>query len=186
MIKVFAPVLLGAVCVGAAFALAPQQPPEMPKPVKEHEWLKQIEGEWETTGEMQMAPDQPVIKSKGIEKNRMNGAFWLVSNQKGECMGMTMECVFTLGYDPSKKKYVGTWIDNMTPHLWSYEGEVDSAGKTLTLLTKGPDPMAPGKTRNFKEVLTIKDKDHRTFTSSMQGDDGKWTTFVKMESKRKK
>ncbi len=101
-------------------------------------------------------------------------------------MEMPMTGVMTLGYDPEKKKYVGTWVDSMTSHLWRYEGTVDAAGKVLTLDTEGPNPAAPGKTAKFKERIEFKSKDHKVFTSSMQGDDGEWVTFMTMNSKRKK
>ena len=39
----------------------------------------------------------------------------------------------------------------------------------LTLNTEGPDMSAPGKLAKMKDVIEIKDKDHRTLTSFMQG-----------------
>ena len=56
----------------------------------------------------------------------------------------------------------------------------------LTLDTEGPCPMKPGQTSQFKESVEIKDKDHKIFTSQILGDDGKWTTMVVVNSKRKK
>jgi hypothetical protein len=60
------------------------------------------------------------------------------------------------------------------------------AGKKLTLETEGPSPLDPDKTAKFQETLELKDKDHKVFTSFMQGDDGKWTKIVTMEYRRKK
>ena len=36
--------------------------------------------------------------------------------------------VLTLGYSPSKGKYVGTWIGSMMDHMWIYDGEVSPDG----------------------------------------------------------
>ena len=33
----------------------------------------------------------------------------------------------TLGYDPAKKKYVGTFIASVMTHLWIYSGSLDAA-----------------------------------------------------------
>ena len=42
-----------------------QEFPELPAPQKEHEWLKQFVGEWETHSEAVMGPGQPAIKCEG-------------------------------------------------------------------------------------------------------------------------
>jgi len=41
--------------------------------------------------------------------------------------------MMTLGYDPQKKRYLGTWIGSMMSHLWVYEVELDASGSVLTL-----------------------------------------------------
>jgi Protein of unknown function (DUF1579) len=178
-------VLTAALTISAAALLA-QEPPQMPPPVKEHEWLQQLAGEWESEVEIFMVPGQPSIKGKGTESARMMGGFWLIGEGTGEMMGMKMTNMLTLGYDPEKKKYVGTWADSMSSYLWKYTGTVDADGKKLTLDTEGPCPMKPGVTSKFKEVIEIKDKDHKVFTSSILGDDGKWTTMIIAKSTRKK
>jgi hypothetical protein len=162
------------------------QPPQMPGPVKEHEWLKQFVGTWESDAEVHMAPGQAPIKAKGTETNRLLGGFWMVSEGSSEVMGIKVQAILTLGYDPDKKKYVGTWTDSMSSYLWNYEGTVDASGKVLTLDTEGPNMMDPGKKAKFREVHEFKSADHRTFHASMLGDDGKWITLVKYDARRKK
>ena len=158
----------------------------MPVPVKEHEWLQQFVGEWEGEAEIHMEPGKPPVKSKGSETVRRLGGFWIISEGKSDMMGAPFNHVLTIGYDPDSKKYVGAWVDSMTSHLWKYEGTVDPTGKVLTLETEGPCPQKPGKLSKFREVTEFKSKDHRVFTSSMQGEDGKWTTLVTGNSRRKK
>jgi Protein of unknown function (DUF1579) len=163
-----------------------QELPEMPAPQKEHQWLNQLVGEWDTEGEIYMEPGKPPLKSTGTENARMLGGFWLVCDVNGEFMQMAMEARLTLGYDPEKKKYVGTWVDSMTSYLWNYDGSLDESGKILTLNTEGPCPQRGGQMTEFKEVIEIKNKDERVFSSSMQEEDGKWTTLVKVHYHRKK
>jgi hypothetical protein len=163
-----------------------QEIPEMPAPQKEHQWLNQLVGDWDTEGEIHMAPGMEPIKSTGTDTSRMLGGFWLLSDVKGEMMGMTMEAKLTIGYDAEKKKYVGSWVDSMTSYMWTYEGSVDDSGKVLTLNTQGPCPQRGGQMTNFKEVMEIKNKDERTFTSSYQEEDGKWTKMVAVKYRRKK
>lgn len=161
--------------------------PEMPAPAKEHVWLQQLVGEWETEFECVMEPGKPALKGKGTEKARSLGGFWVVAEGEATMDGMpgAMNSLLTLGYDPEKKKYTGTWVDSMTSHLWKYEGAVDSTGKVLTFECEGPCPTKPGKLSKFRDVTEIKDKNHRVFTSSILGDDGQWTKMVTVNYRRK-
>ncbi len=190
-------IMLTAVIVGAALAVTPfasaqetTQPqgmamPDMPKPQKEHEWLKQLAGEWTYEVELHMAPDTPPMKASGKESTRQIGGFWTITETSGEMMGSQFQGVMTLGYSPDKKKYVGTWIDNMTGMLWDYEGTVDESGKKLVLSTEGPCPMQGGKIVNMRETIEITGPDTKTMTSEIDFD-GKWVTGMKMTSTRKK
>jgi hypothetical protein len=115
----------------------------------------------------------------------MLGEFWLVAEGKGEMEGMPgMMSRLTLGFDPEKGKYVGTWVDSMNSYLWHYEGTVDATGKILTLETEGPCPMKPGLVR-FREIIEFKSADHRVFTSSMQDEDRNWVQLVSAHYRRK-
>jgi hypothetical protein len=162
------------------------QEPQMPKPQKEHEWLKKFVGNWDADIEAVMAPGTPAMKWKGTESVRAIGGFWIMTENKGEFMGTSFTGIMTLGYDPQKKKYVGTWVDSMQHKLWTYEGSVDAAGKKITLDTEGPGPLDPSKNAKFKESIEFKSDDHKVFTSQMQGPDGKWITFMTINYKRKK
>ena len=170
----------------AASMLAAQEAPEFPKPQEEHAWLKQFVGEWETTAEASMGPDQPPMTCKGTMSSRMLGGFWMISESKAEVMGAPMTAVLTVGYDPQKKKYVGTWVDSMMNHLWRYEGAVDETGKKLTLEAEGPNMLQPGKTAKFRDAYEFKSADHIITTASMQGEEGKWIIFMTGEARRKK
>lgn len=173
--------LLALFALGAAGIS--QEPPALPKPGKEHEWLKIFEGNWTTDGECAGEPGKPPLKMKGSASGKSLGGFWAVLENRGEAFGTPFVGLLTLGYDPEKKKYVGTWIDSMTSVHWRYEGSVDASGKVLTLDTQGPNHKT-GKLEKFQEKVEIKDKDTWIFTSSMN-EDGKWTQFMKMTYSRK-
>lgn len=158
--------------------------PKPAAPQKEHEWLKQLEGEWVTEADFVMAPGQKPEKSKGTESSKSLGGLWVVSELKMECMGETMTGLMTVGYDTAKKKYVGTWVCSACDQKFEYVGSVSD--RTLTLETEGPNPADPKKTVKMKDVIELKDKDTKTFTSFMQGEDGKWVTFMTLTAKRKK
>jgi len=175
--------ILGCVAAMAAAAAA-QDAPQMPKPQKEHEWLQQLVGEWDTEGEILTEPGKPPMTTKGSESGRSIGGFWIVCEHKGDFFGTPFTGILTLGYDPQNKKYLGTWVDSVTSYLWKYEGTVDATGKILTLDTEGPG-HEPGKLLKFREVIEVKSKDHKVFTSATEKD-GKWLTHLTINCRRKK
>ena len=165
-------------------SVARAQLPEMPTPQKEHAFLQKFVGEWNSEGKGVAGPDQPPMECKGSTTSRMLGGFWMISEGKNESMGQPMESVMQIGFDPKKGKYVGTWTDSVFNHLWHYEGTVE--GDTLTLNAEGPNMMEPGKMAKYRDVFEFKSPDHYTLNSSAQGEDGKWTTFMTSEFRRKK
>jgi hypothetical protein len=170
----------------AVNSILAQEVPQMPVPHKQHEWLQQLAGEWDSECEIHMAAGQPPITSKGVEKARMVGGFWLLCESSGTIMDMPMAGIMTLGYSEEEKKFIGTWVDSMGDYMWKYVGQLDADGKKLTLETKGPSLQKPGTLSNYREVLELKDKDHKVFTSSVQGDDGAWTKMVTINFRRRK
>jgi hypothetical protein len=179
-------IVLCALVLVAATAQSQDQP-QPPQPTKEHDLLKKFVGEWESTAEAMAGPNQPAFTCKGRGTGKMLGGFWVVMEYETEMMGMKINALQTIGYDPKKKKYVGTWIDSMFNHKWDYVGEVDAAGKKLTLEAEGPNMLtADGKNAKYRDTYEFKSPDHMEATSSMLGEDGKWVTFMTGQIKRKK
>jgi hypothetical protein len=156
----FALVLMG----GALLAQAPEAQGEQ-------EWIKQIAGEWSYEAEVPLEAGKPPMKLQGTENVRIVGA-WVIAEHNTAMNDQVVTGILTFGFDGEKKKYVGTWIDSMSSHLLHYEGIADPAARTLTLLTEGPDPTT-GKRCKFKEILEVKGKDSKVFTTFVQGEDGK-------------
>src|SRR5260370_19740692 len=103
--------------------LEAQDAPKKSGPLKEHEWLQQFVGEWDS--EAPEEPGKPPQKGKVTESARMLGGLWIVAESKITIMDKPMTGMLTLGYDPQKRKYVGTWIDSSTSYLSKYERPVD-------------------------------------------------------------
>ena len=165
-------------------AVLAQEAPEFPGPEKEHEFLKKFVGDWTTTSEATMAPGQEPMKCTGKITGKMLGGLWVVNETKMTVMGEEMNALQTVGFDPAKKQYVGTWVDSALNHMWHYTGTVE--GKTLTLNAEGPNFMAGGKMTKFRDIYEFVSEDEMKVSSQMQGDDGKWITFMSGASKRVK
>jgi Protein of unknown function (DUF1579) len=157
--------------------------PDMPKPTAEHAWLQQLVGDWDAQTEAYFEPGKAPIKTTGQESVKAIGDFWTATHVKSEMMGKPFIGTMTLGYDPKKGKYVGTWVDSMTSKLWEYEGTVDESGKVLTLTSEGECPCT-GKTTKFQESVELKDANHKVFTSKMLVD-GNWVTTMVSTATRK-
>lgn len=157
------------------------------EPQKEHQWLQKLVGEWTSEAEMKMKPDEPAIKSLGTESVRSLGGLWILAEGKGEMPGGGLATmIMTLGYDPQKKRYVGTWVGSMMTHMWVYNGAINAAGNVLTLDTEGPSMAGEGKMAKYQDIIEFKSDDHRILASQVLGDDGKWNRFMTAHYRRTK
>jgi hypothetical protein len=156
------------------------------EPQKEHLWLQKMVGEWTYKSEALMGPDAPPETCDGTESVRTIGGLWILAEGQGEMPGGgPMTSLLTLGYDPEKRRFVGTFIGSMMTCLWVYDGELDEAEKVLTLNAEGPDFTKPGKTAKYRDVIEFKSDDHRVLSSHALGDDGQWHQFMTANYRRK-
>ena len=115
--RLAAVLVIGATALTAAQQTGQQMPP-MPKPGPEHAVLKMDVGTWDAVVEVTPAPGAPVQKSKAVEVDTMGcGGLCLITDVKGDMMGMPFEGHGVSTWDPAKKKYVGSWTDSMSTGL---------------------------------------------------------------------
>jgi len=157
------------------------------QPQKEHDWLHKLVGEWSYENEAIMAPGEPPVKFTGTESVRSLGGLWVLCEGQGDMPGGgTAQMIFTFGYDPARKRFVGSFIGSMMTNMWIYEGELDAAGKVLTLDTEGPSFTDPHKRVRYQDIIKMQSDDHRILRSQVQGEDGKWLCFMTAHYHRKK
>ena len=150
------------------------------QPVKEHEWLQKLVGNWRVDSEMIMGPDQPKMKSTGTETVISLGGLWAIGEGKDQMPdGATMDYRSALGYDVSFKEYRGCWYASVSSHLWKYAGTLSPDGRSMTLDCVGPNMEKDGETANYRDVIEIIDDNHRTRTTFGQDDNGEWHEFMK-------
>jgi len=121
-----------------------------------------------------MEPGRPPIRTEGTETVHSFGPFWILADYKGTFADGPFKGLLTLGYNSRTKKFVGSWISSLSGNILNYEGTLDATGNTLTLEAEGYCHTAPDRLSKFRQVIELWDKDHRRFTSSMQGEDGKY------------
>lgn len=145
-----------------------KQPPH-PTPTDEHGFLRQFEGEWKTSGKgMDMTGKE--IDMAGVEYDRMVlGDFWLSFVYRSQINDKPYVGHGMIGYDPAKKKYIGTWVDSMSPYMSQLEGQTDPKTNTLTLEVSGVDPMTE-KPCKGRLVFQVQDPEHRSLQSFRMDD----------------
>ena len=157
---------------------------QKPEPTKEHQWLRRLVGEWTFVAEG-VGPQEGPSRFEGVERARMLGDVWLLIEGEGDVPGGGRATnLMTLGYDPQKQRFVGTFIGSMMTSLWDYEGSLDTDGRKLTLDTEGPSMTGEGTTR-YRDAIELVSDDERVMTSEVEGPDGSWTRFMTMTSRRR-
>lgn len=145
---------------------------------KEHAWLTRLAGEWSFEGEASQGPGKPPERATGTETVRTLGDLWAVFGGNGEMPGGGRATTqLTLGFDPKRRRFVGTWVGSMMTHQWVYEGTLDPSGKALTLDCEGPAMEGEG-TAKYQDVIEILDDDHRILRGRVQAADGQWNELM--------
>jgi hypothetical protein len=154
------------------------------KPQLEHQWLHKLVGEWTYETEVVSSGGQPE-KLTGTERVRSLGGIWVQAEAEGAMPdGRPATTVMTLGYDPDKRRFVGTWIGSMMTHLWIYDGELDADERVLTLHSEGPSMTGDGTMAHYRDVIEFKSEDHRLLTAFVLNEDEKWQQFMTMTYRR--
>jgi len=145
---------------------------ELSKLNENHKLLSDLDGNWNYTIKFWMNPD-PNAKpeeSKGtaVRKSIMNGRFSTLDvtgkmempGPDGKKKAMTFVGHGIDGYDNVKKKFVGSWIDNMGTGIMFSEGNYDPATKTFTYNSEFE--AVPGMKQQIREVIKVTDNNHHT------------------------
>ncbi|PYJ20465.1 MAG: hypothetical protein DME92_09590 [Verrucomicrobia bacterium] len=143
---------------------------EMSKLNENHKLLSSLDGNWNYTIKFWMNPD-PNAKpqeSKGTatRKSVMGGRYVMMDvsgkmqmpGEDGKMKDVQFKGMGLEGYDNVKKKFIGSWIDNMGTGIQFSEGTYDPATKTFTHTSEME--MVPGMKSQVREVLKVADNNH--------------------------
>lgn len=111
-------------------------------PGEPHGLLASLEGSWTTRTRGWVAPDQPPMESSGTcEQKMILGGRYLEQVHTGDMGGGPFNGISILGYDNYEKKFVSTWIDNMSTAVYRFEGTSGRDKRTITQETRYDDPV---------------------------------------------
>lgn len=171
------PVLVPALVLAFAAAAFAQGPP-MPGP--EHEVLKKDVGVWDVVMEMSF-PGMGPMTMTGVETNTLLSGRWLVTEFKGEVMGMGFESHGITGWDPEKAAYVTASADTMSTSINTGEATHDAATSTLKGWMETSGPMGKSKSRTEATWPTADTRLVKVF-----GPDGSPEPFMKITYTKRK
>ena len=162
---------------------------QMPKPGPEHEWLAKGVGTWKAKITKTL-PDGTTKPSTGTETSRIAcGGLWLVCDftedgtaADAHAMGPYLGHAFT-GYDPDHMIFTGANCSNMAYAPSRCEGSLSADRKILTMKGTGYCPMRKREIQ-LTETITVVDDNHRTFSITEAGPEGKTTEMVKIDYTR--
>ncbi|MEM8710757.1 MAG: DUF1579 family protein [Planctomycetota bacterium] len=119
-----------------------------PSPTSEHKAFESLAGTWNADCTFYMPGGAP-MKMGAKETIELFGPFFTVSHFEGDMFGMPYQGKSSMGYEPKSGEYVATWIDTLTPQLFSFRGKYDDAGKVLTMHAQGTD-FNSGATASYR------------------------------------
>lgn len=151
----------------------------------QHQWLRKYLGTWAYASMCPTEPGGEPQKFEGRETVRMIGDFWVVGEAVGAMPdGSEARMITTVGYDPAKERFVGSWIGSMMHHMWIYEGWLEG-DDTLVLESTGPAWGEPTpRMTKFRDTTTFRGADLRIMRGTMLQSDGSWTQMMEMEFRR--
>ena len=153
--------------------------------VDEHRWLQQLTGRWRLTFDPPEGSEHQDGSGAWEENARSLDGTWILAEMTGTMPdGSSATNILSLGYDPARKRYVGSFITSVMTHLWVYEGTLDDTGKVLTLDCEGPDFDTIGRTARYQDIITINDENTRNFSSRIRLADGTWKPVMSCDYQR--
>jgi hypothetical protein len=125
-------------------------------------------GTWDAEVTINPAPNAPPLPSRGVSVGRIGcGGRWLLVDFKNET-GFEGHGVY--GYDPGRRAYVSTWVDNMRSFLVVATGSYDADRRVMTYTSEASLP--DGRQLRWREETERLDADTRRFRQFFPGPDG--------------
>lgn len=147
---------------------------KMGQPGPEHKELAKLIGVWTCVSKFNMpGPDGKIAEttSKGEATFTSElGGRWIRQDFKGDLMGMPYAGMGLSGYDNVQKKYVSTWMDNMSTSMMTMTGTHDQATNSTTLT--GDYMMPDGTTVKSRYVSKMINDNEFIFSMFHTGPDG--------------
>jgi hypothetical protein len=140
---------------------------EATPPTAEQEYLAKMVGTWDAKVAVAMGVGGTTT-STGTEINALvAGGKWLTTDFQFDFMGTPFEGHGVLGWDATKKKFVGTWVDSFSESFTHMEGELKDGA-----LAWDYETTMMGMTNKIHDDMTWDGDDKRLVVSSFRLEHG--------------
>ena len=177
--------MLGSSAVFVLGLLAAAAPAAARSDTPAPELLRRMAGTWDATMQVASVGDEPPLVINGTEVSTLGGdGVWLVSDFRSQIEGRPFQGHGLLARDPRTGRYRRVWADSTSPVFWNSEGTYDGATDSLTLWIETSD--SEGHPVRWREVVTWKNDDLRTFTMFVPGPETREAAGVSIVYRRRK
>ncbi len=134
----------------------PQDASALVGATESHAEVRRKVGDWLVRCTYFMGGETDPIEVAGRERGEMLGDLWCNSRFEADMLGSPLSGNASLGFDPVKGKYVGTWKDSATPFLYTFEGDFDAAEGVFEMEGINFDPVrrCPANYRSRIEFIS--------------------------------
>lgn len=151
-----------------------------------HAAMAKNAGTWTGTSTMWMAPDTTPMTSpcKATITSEMGGRY-VRNEMTGEMQGMgRFTCLGFYGYDNVSKKYLSTWLNDMSTGMMHGTGTSSDDGRTITWSYTMSCPITDGPT-SMREIESHPNDDTMTYEAfTKDPKSGREFLTMKLELKR--
>lgn len=152
---------------------------QKPEVTKEHRWLQQLVGEWTFEAKGMGSTGE------GRDKVRPLDDYWIVGEMEGAMSdGNRWRSLLTMGFDPQRKRFVGSFISEGSTWFWTYDGWLEADGRSLVMEAKGPHWEDPTQTLDYRDVHRIDGPGQRSLLSYVKKPDGDWELMLEVTYRR--
>lgn len=144
-------------------------------PGEPHKLAEKSVGKWNAVVRMVMGPGAEPMESKGTaEITAVLGGRWVRQDFTGEFMGQTFHGVGMSGFDNFRKRYISTWIDDMSTSMMVSYGTASKDGKSITYIGLMDEPITGEKDKKVRSVFRWVDDDTFVYESYDKAKGKEW------------
>ncbi|MCA9290604.1 MAG: DUF1579 family protein, partial [Phycisphaerales bacterium] len=146
---------------------------EAGRPGPHHKILQVLEGRFEASFHIWMAPGDPPLSTRGtIERTSVFDGRYLRESVRTADEGIgAFEGLGFIGYDNAEGRYVNVWMDSMSTGIALEYATYDVGQRTFRFVGMHRDP-ATGRVVHTRSTFDVSNPDRQILTSYATGPDG--------------